>query len=186
MPATTKQSGPAVQYAQALLELANEHGQAEQIGAELVQIQQIVEANRSFTLFLADPSIGEAERKRLIEAVFKGRLTPLLMNTLGVLNANGRLALLPQMAVAYQQLLDEQLGKVEVDMTVAHELDPAGLEQARQRIGQALGKNAVVHQKVDDSIIGGMVLQIGDKLIDASVKSQLETMKKQLLAAGPI
>src|ERR1041385_3064193 len=155
MPATTKQSGPAVQYAQALLELATAQGQAEAIGQELAQIREVIEANRTFGLFLADPSIVETERKRLMEAVFKGRLTPLLMNTLGVLNANGRLSLLSNMAVAYQQLLDEQLGKIEVDMTVAHELDAAGLEQARQRIGQALGKTAVVHQKVDESILGG-------------------------------
>ncbi|HEV8291714.1 MAG TPA: F0F1 ATP synthase subunit delta, partial [Tepidisphaeraceae bacterium] len=86
---------------------------------------------------------------------------------------------------AYQELLDEQLGKVEVDMTVAHRLEGAALEQVRKRISQALKKDAIVHQYVDDKIIGGMVLRVDDKLIDASVKSQLEAMKRQLLAATP-
>src|SRR5437016_1048915 len=106
MPATSKQYGPAVQYAQALLELANEKGQADAIGQELAQVRELIQANRSFSLFLRDPSIGETERRNLIDRVFQGRLIPLLMNTLGVLNANGRMGLLADMATAYQQLLD--------------------------------------------------------------------------------
>src|SRR5438309_133793 len=82
-------------------------------------------------------------------------------------------------------LLDEKLGTVEVDLTVAQRLTSEQLEQAKQRISQALGRDAVVHQYVDENVLGGVVLRVGDKLIDASVRYQLQAMKEQLLAAAP-
>jgi len=104
---------------------------------------------------------------------------------LGVLNQHGRLGSLSQMIDAYQELLDEVLGKVEVDVTTAHRLEPSQLDSARQKISAALGRDAVIHQYVNENIIGGMVIRVGDKLIDASVRAQLDAMKHQLLAAAP-
>jgi len=72
-----------------------------------------------------------------------------------------------------------------VDVTTAQRLSPEELEQVREKISVALKKDAVIHQYVDESIIGGLVLRVGDKLIDASVETQLQTIKRQLLAARP-
>jgi F-type H+-transporting ATPase subunit delta len=185
MAQTMKQSGAAVQYAKALLELANEKKQAEAIGQELHEIGEIIAANKTLKAFLSDPGISVADRTDLLNRVFKGKVAPLVMNTMGVLNSKGRLGLLHSVIDAYEELLDEQLGKVEVDVTVATRLDPATLEQVRKRISEALKKDAVVHQYVDEKIIGGMVLRVDDQLIDASVKYQLEAMKRQLLSARP-
>jgi F-type H+-transporting ATPase subunit delta len=185
MAQTMKQSGAAVQYARALLDLANEKKQAEKIGKEMTELGKIIEANKSLASFLSDPGISSSDRTEMLNKVFKGKISPLVMNLMGVLNSKRRLALLHAITAAYQELLDEQLGKVEVDVTVAHRLDGAALEQVKKRISQALKKDAIVHQYVDDKIIGGMVLRVDDKLIDASVKSQLEAMKRQLLAATP-
>ena len=69
-------------------------------------------------------------------------------------------------------------------MTVAQRLTAEQLEQVRQQVSQALKKDAVVHQYVDESIIGGLVLRVGDKLIDASVRNQLETMRSDSSLAG--
>ena len=180
-----KQSGPSVQYARALLDLANEQKQAEPIGQELSELGKIIEGNKSLSAFLGDPGVGQAEHQHLLDRVFRGKVSPLVMNLMGVLNNKNRLGLLHSITEAYQELLDEQLGKIEVDVTVASRLDGAALEQVRQRISQALKKDAIVHQYVDEKIIGGMVLRVDDKLIDASVKYQLEAMKRQLLAATP-
>ena len=125
------------------------------------------------------------EREQLLEKIFRNQVSPLVFNTLGVMNQHGRLGLLDQMAGAYGDLLDEQLGKVEVDVTVAQSLSPEQLETARQRISQALKRDAIVHQYVNADIIGGMIVRVGDKLIDASVKYQLSAMRDQLLAATP-
>jgi len=185
MPKSLKQSGAAVQYARALLDLANEKEQAEAIGQEMAELGKILEANKSLASFLSDPGISAANRIELLNKVFKGRVAPLVFNTMGVLNTKGRLGLLHGVIEAYQDLLDEQLGKVEVDVTVAHKLDGKSLEEVRKKISAALKKDAIIHQYVDDKIIGGIVVRVDDKLIDASVKSQLQAMKHKLLAATP-
>ena len=107
-----------------------------------------------------------------------------MSNFLGLLNSKGRLGLLREIIDEYDDLLEAQLGNVEVDFTVAQKLTPEQLETARQRVSSAIGRNAVIHQYVDESIIGGLVLRVQDKLIDASVRQQLESMKRQLLAAA--
>jgi len=173
----------AVAYARSILELANEKGQAQEFGQELATIGELLRQNPSFAEFLADPGIGVTERTAALDKLFRGRASPLVMNLMGVLNTRGRLNLLGAVADAYSDLLDEQLGNVEVDVTVAQKLDNSQLEQVRQRVSQALGKNAVVHQYVDADIIGGLVLRVEDRLIDASVKSQLEAMRERMLTA---
>src|SRR5688500_2307869 len=172
----------AIAYARSMLELANERGQAEEVGREMAGIREITDQNPSFAAFLADPGIGATDRTATLNRVFRDRVSPLVMNFLGVLNNKGRLRLLGSIAEAYINLLDEQQGKVEVDVTVAQRLSPDQLEQVRQRVSQSLGKNAVVHQYVDEDIIGGLVLRVEDRLIDASVKYQLQAMRERLLA----
>ena len=173
----------AVAYARSLLELANERDQAEEIGREMAAVREVTEQNPTFAAFLADPGIGATERTATIEKVFRGRASPLVMNFLGVMNNHGRLRMLGAVAQAFTDLLDEQLGNVEVDVTVSQRLTPDQLEQVRQRVSAALGKNAIVHQYVDENIIGGLVLRVEDRLIDASVRYQLEAMRERLLAA---
>ena len=175
----------AVTYAQSILELANEQNQAEPIGQELASLKQIIEENPQIREVFTNPAISAEEREQLLERVFRNNLAPLLFNTLGVLNAHNRLGLISQIAQAYDELLDKQLGKVEVDLTVAQKLDAGQLDQAKKRISAALGRDAIVHQYVDDSIIGGMIVRVGDKLIDASVRYQLAAMRKQLLESAP-
>ena len=185
MPTTTQPSPTARAYAQSLLELAGERQQAEPVREELNAIGQVLTDVPSFRLFLADPGVGAEERKAVIDRAFGGRVGGLVRNVLGVLNAKGKLRELPGVIEAYNDLLDAQLGKIEVDVTVAQRLTPDQLEQVRRRVGAALGKDAVVHQYVDESIIGGLVLRVVDRLIDASVRQQLESMKQRLLAAAP-
>ena len=181
----THASPAALAYAQSLLELATEQNQAEAIGQELAVLRQLVDENPSFREVLSNPSVSVDERAKLLDRIFRGSLSPLLFSTLGVMNQKNRLGLLSQIAQGYDDLLGEQLGKVEVDVTVAQKLSAEQLETARKQIGQALGRDAVIHQYVDDQIIGGVVLRVGDKLIDASVRYQLQAMKEQLLAAAP-
>jgi F-type H+-transporting ATPase subunit delta len=181
----THYSPVAQSYARALLELADEQNSAEQIGRELNDLRDVVEADEAFRLYLADPSISAEQRGGVLDRALKGKIAPLLYDFLRVLNHKGRLRLLTQIAGAYQELLDQKLGKVEVDLIVAQKLDQSQLDEARKRISAALKRDAVVHVYVDDKVIGGAVLRVGDKLIDASVKYQLQLMKEKLLAQAP-
>ena len=175
----------SVAYARSLLELANVQNQAEPIGQELSEIEKVIESNPTFETFLSNPAIGQLERGKVIEKVFRGRVSPLLANFLGVVNAKGRLGLLEQIASAYRDLLDEQLGKIEVDVFVAQKLTTDQLEQVRKQVGAALKRDAVVYQYVDDSVIGGLVIRVEDRLLDASVRAQLRAVRRRLLAARP-
>ncbi|HEV8606750.1 MAG TPA: ATP synthase F1 subunit delta, partial [Tepidisphaeraceae bacterium] len=114
MARTMKQAGAAVQYARALLDLANEQKQAEATGEELRELGLIIEGNKSLGSFLSDPGISAGDRTALLNKVFKGKVSQLVMNTMGVLNSKGRLGLLHGITEAYGELLDEQLGKIEV------------------------------------------------------------------------
>jgi F-type H+-transporting ATPase subunit delta len=183
MRAATANNPTAVAYARSMLELGNERKQADKLGKEFLALREILDENPSFGAFLADPGIGATERTAALEKIFRDRVSPLLMNFLLVLNNKGRLRLLKQIAEAYAALLDEQNGKVEVDVTVAKKLGREQLAEVKERVGEALGKDAVVHQYVDPDIIGGLVLRFEDRLIDASVKYQLEAMRERLLAA---
>lgn len=181
MPKTNHKSPFAVSYAASLLELANEQKQAEPIGTEIAAIKQIVIDNKSFHQYLSDPAISSTERGAAIKRIFGGKVSPLVSNFLGVLNEKGRLGSITEIADSYDQLLADQLGKIEVDVTVASKLSGEQLEEVRKKVSTALKKDAVVHQSVDESIIGGLVLRVQDKLIDASVKTQLKAMREQLL-----
>ena len=182
---TTHYTPSVLSYAHSLLELADEQQQLEPIGQELSQLREVIEQNPVFAQFLADPGIGLDERNRVMEQTFGGKLSPLMHNFLGVLNQRGKLGTLPELAAAYHDLLDDKLGKIEVDVTVAHRLSDEQLEDVRQKVGAALKKDVVIHQYVDESIIGGLILRVQDKLIDASVKTQLNSIREKMLAARP-
>ncbi len=182
---TTHHSPTILSYAQSLLELASEQNQAEPIGQEIGQLAEVIEQNPTFAAYLADPGIGQEDRANVLKHTFSGKVSPLMWNFIGVLNLKRRLKNLPEIASAYDDLLDEKLGKIEVDVTVAQKLSADQLEQVRQRVSAALKKDAVIHQYVDESIIGGLLLRVQDKLIDASVKSQLHSLREQLLNHRP-
>ena len=124
-------SPAARSYARSLLDLANEKRQAESIGQELSQLKEILNQNPGFQEILANPSIGVEERERFLERIFRNNVSPLVFSTLGVMNQHGRLGFLPQMAAAYDAMLGEQLGKVEVDLTVVQKLTGEQLNRAK-------------------------------------------------------
>jgi F-type H+-transporting ATPase subunit delta len=182
----------SVSYARSLLELANELPQqdgqpspAEAIGQELRGVRQLIDESPSFKDFLRNPGIGDVERGALLEKVFAGRASPLLWNFMRLLNSKGRMSLLSTMDQVYDDLLDQQMGKVEVKLTVAQHMNEDQLEDVRRRVSEALGKHAVIHQKVDESIIGGLIVQAADRVIDASVRQQLRSMRARIMAARP-
>jgi F-type H+-transporting ATPase subunit delta len=170
-------------YAQALLELADGRGATDQVAADVQAIAQVLRGDATLTTYFADPSIGHAERAKKLEGAFSGQTSELLVSFLKLLNAKGRLGAFAGIAKAFQALLDERAGNMPVEITVPAALNDQELEDVRVQISTKIGKHARLTQKVDESIIGGLILKIGDKLIDGSVKTQLETIKHRLVAA---
>jgi F-type H+-transporting ATPase subunit delta len=112
------------------------------------------------------------------------RFSPLLGSFLKLISAKGKLGLLPEICIAFGQLLDAKRGKVDVEVTVARSLSGSELDLVRQRISTAIRKDATVQQVVDPDIIGGIVIRVGDKLIDGSVAAQLKSIEQKMLAGN--
>jgi F-type H+-transporting ATPase subunit delta len=176
--------GGARVYAQALLEMADEKGALDETASEVEQLQELLASQPDLTALMSTPALGAAERRELIERVFKGRVSDTTYKFLQVVNDKGRLAALPGILASFEDLLDQRRGIVEVDAYVAQRLDPAEAEQVARRIGAALRKEVVLHQYVNPDLIGGLVLRVGDQLIDGSVATQLKLMRQRLIEAG--
>jgi len=173
----------AITYATALFELAEEQHVTAQIGQELEEIAGIMAAEPKLGVILSDPGISKQDRAGTLQRLFEGRVSVLLMKFLNLLNEKGRLNKLAEIAGAFAAILEEKSGRVEVDVTVAVELNEPTLAAVGQRVSAALKREAVVHQYVDENIIGGLILRVQDKLIDGSVRAQIAALRQEMLEA---
>ena len=172
-------------YATALFELAGEENSAARINQELKDIAGIIAAQPTFEIILGDPSISKQERAATLRHLFEGRVSPLLFKFLNLLNEKGRLGKLVEIAGAFSALYDDKLGKVDVDLTVANKLNDQELAEVGRRVSGALKRDAVMHQYVDEEIIGGLILRIRDELIDGSVRAQIAALREKMLERSP-
>ena len=171
-------------YADALVDLAEERNELEAVANDVDGLRKVIDDDPQFRRFIRDLGIGTEDREKVLTNTFgDGKVNGTLLSVMQVMNRKNRLAKLPQMLEAFERLMDQKLGKVEVDVTVATELTGEQLDEVKNRVSRALSKDAVVHQYVDESILGGMVLRVGDKIIDTSVKKQLDQLKQRLMAA---
>ena len=174
-------------YAKSLYELADDAGGREKIvelAEELDQICELARGDRTFREFLASPIINTKARGEAIRRIFHGRITDLALRFLLVLNNKARLRRLESISAAFDQLVHEALGRVEVDIYTPGPLGPEQLDTIKQRIQGALGKDPVLYSYTDAAMIGGVRLRIGDQLIDGSVASRLRRLRQHLLTSG--
>ena len=174
-------------YAKSLYELADDAGGREKIvelAEELDQICELARGDRTFREFLASPIINTKARGEAIRRIFHGRVTDLALRFLLVLNNKARLRRLESISAAFDQLVHDALGRVEVDIYTPGPLGPEQLDTIKQRIQRALGKDPVLYSYTDAAMIGGMRLRIGDQLIDGSVASRLRRLRQHLLTSG--
>ncbi|MHC4990657.1 MAG: ATP synthase F1 subunit delta [Planctomycetota bacterium] len=177
----------AMVYARSLFELAEEAGGQEKIvevGEELEQICELIRGDRRLGEFIRSPIIERGARQAVINRMFSDRMTDLTLRFLLVLNDKGRLGHIEAITAGYDQLLQEQFGRIEVDVFTPEPLDSERQEKLRARIERALGKEPVLYPYTDADMIGGIKLRIGDQLIDASVATRLRRLRDHLLSSG--
>jgi F-type H+-transporting ATPase subunit delta len=188
MPLT--QSAPdalARTYARSLFDLAKEQGgQAaiESMFAELEDVVEMARADASFNEFLSSRILPAASRQESIRRIFQGRASDLLVNFLLVLNHKDRLSHLLPIVAAFDELVQDAFGRVEVDVYTASPISSQELSLIRDRLRSALGKEPIVHPYTDGSMIGGLKMQIGDQLIDASIATSLRKLRERLAMEG--
>lgn len=174
-------------YARSLYELADEAGGRDKIvevAQELEQTCELARGDRTFAGFLASPIVDRTKRGQALRRIFHGNVTDLVLRFLLVLNDRSRLAHLEAIGDAFDQLVHEVFGRVEVDVFTPGPLERGQVDVLKQRIGSALGKEPVLYTYTDRTMIGGLKLRIGDQLVDGSVSSQLRRMRQSMLRGG--
>ena len=177
----------ATVYARSLYDLASEAGGAEkiaEIGDELTQIGELARDDRDFREFLVSPIIDSQKRGGALQKILQDRVSDLTLRFMLVLNTKGRLPHFQSIADAYDQMLQEAYGRVEVDLFTANALGDEQRAVIADRIKAAIGKEPVLHAYTEPEMIGGIKLRIGDQMIDGSVATKLRRMRHELLASG--
>jgi F-type H+-transporting ATPase subunit delta len=170
-------------YAEALLRVAEERGQAEDVGRELqALVTDVYNRSPDVEATLASPVVKRSAKAPVLEHAFKNNVSDLLFNFLNVLNGKDRLMLVRHVAAAYRDALDERAKRVRVSVRSAVPLTDEQTEQLKQTIGRATGLDPVIQPRVDESLLGGMVVQVGDQVFDSSVRYRIEAIRNQLLA----
>lgn len=172
-------------YAEALLGVAGKDGSADALGAELdAFVRGVLDANPRVAAFLQSPAVTRRTREPILAGALGGSASLTLQNFLGVLNQNNRLDLVRSVAAAYRDLLDQRAGRVRVTVRSAVPLADDQRDDLKRTLAGSLDKEPVLVEQVDPDLLGGLVVQVGDRVYDSSVRSRLAAIRSQLLTRG--
>jgi ATP synthase F1 delta subunit len=172
----------AAVYARALFDAAKEAGVVEPVRRELGDFVAALAASASLRDVLADPQIDSAAKRRVLaEITREGQ--PLVANTLQLLLERGRFAILDELHQAYDGLAAVEARIVEVEVTSAMELTPETRKKIAARDAEATGREVELAERVDPGIVGGLVLRVGDVIVDGSVQARIRQLRRRLATA---
>ena len=163
-------------YALAILALAEPQGQGEAVLEELAGLAGLLASDADLELFFASPLIEEEAREEVIEKTLRGRASDLLVDALQVINRKGRLGQLRAIAEAYRLEYRGLHGMVDARVRTAVPLSPELRERLRAAVARFTGKQPDLTEKVEPSLLGGMVVEVAGKKIDTSVSSRLSQL----------
>lgn len=169
-------------YSQALFDAALEAGVVEPVRRELGDFVAALAASASLRAVLADPQVDAGAKRRVLVELTKGS-QPLLGNALLLMLDHGRFAVVPEMREAFDGLAAVEEGVVEVEVISAAELTGDTEQRIAARVGEATGRKIQLVRRVDPAIIGGLVLRIGDVIVDGSVKARIRQLRRKLATA---
>jgi len=169
-------------YAEAILHVAEEQGQAEELLEELNGLVEYLDRNPEFERFLASPLIEEEPHAQVIEDAFRGKASDLLVDSLLVVNRKGRLSAVRAIAVAYRAALRDLRGWMDVHVRTAVPLTDALRARLTAALAATTSRKPSLVEHVDPAVIGGLVIQIEGRKIDASLASRLHHLSEALHA----
>ena len=171
-------SRAASRYAKSLLGLAIEQNSVEQVAEDMKLFTKVVEQNKSFDLMLRNPIIKHDKKRDILEKLFKGKVNALTMAIIDIITRKNREPLLAAIAGEFQNQYNEYKSIGKATITSATPLDAKLRGEFEQMVKKLSNKKQVeLAEKVDASLIGGFVLNVGDRQIDASIKSKLKSLK---------
>lgn len=178
-------SGVAERYASSLYELAAEAGSVDQIGAELAGFQTLINESADMKRFIESPVFSAEDQLRAVAAVLeKAGISGLSANFIKVAAANRRLFAVPGMIKSYFQIVARNRGEISADVTSAHALTSAQENELKATLKGVTGKDVAINVTVDPSILGGLIVKVGSRQIDTSLRTKLSTLKLALKEVG--
>ncbi|MFZ5827437.1 MAG: F0F1 ATP synthase subunit delta [Bacillota bacterium] len=173
----------ARRYARALFDLAQEKGVLDQVDRELELVAKMIESDGYLRAIMNDVLIAPSQKHNLIEKMFGGKVSALVLNFLFLVVRKRREAHIPEMYRAYLDLANEARGVVEVEVRSAFELPEDTVKILEGNLVRKLGKRVKFQTQVAPELIGGLVVRVGDTLMDGSVRTRLRRMRERLISS---
>lgn len=178
-------SGVAERYASALFELATEAKAVDKVGADLAAFGKLIEGSADLQRLVRNPVFTADEQKAAVVALLgKAKIGGLAGNFISLVASKRRLFALPGMIGAYNQLVADSRGVVRAEVTAAEQPSPARLKDIAATLKGLAGTEVMVDLKVDPSLIGGLVVKMGSKMVDASLKTKLNSIRLAMKEVG--
>ncbi|SDC10384.1 MULTISPECIES: F0F1 ATP synthase subunit delta [unclassified Candidatus Frackibacter] len=170
----------AKKYGRALFELAVEKGKLQDIQTELTEVVEAIKEHEELNDVIYHPQISRDKKKRLLDELFGSEVSKILLHFLKLLIDKRREKFLESILERYIELANEANEILEVEVKSAFTLSATNKTRLKNKLEQLTGKEVRLEPKVDSNLIGGLVLKIGDKVIDGSLYKHLQVMKDNL------
>ncbi len=169
-------------YARSLFEVASEQGKLESVKQQLDEFAQALNENRQLAVFFFSPYFSAEEKKSGLHRTVEGA-EPVFMNFLEALIERHRMPVIFRIRTDFELLYDKTNKLLPVQVTSAVELDPETIESLGRRIGEQTGNEISLSSNVDPDILGGIVLRVGNFIMDASIRTRLEQLRREVAQA---
>lgn len=168
----------AGRYASALFELATDEGKVAEVEADLAKFQALCEESSDLVSLIRSPVIASDDQEKALSAILsKAGVGELTINFFKLLAKNRRLFAAADIARDFQALAARARGEMRAEVTAAAPLSDAHVADLKAALKMTVGKNVTLIQKVDPALLGGLVVKIGSRMVDSSLKTKLESMK---------
>jgi F-type H+-transporting ATPase subunit delta len=168
----------AGRYATALFELAESEGKLDAAASDLAGVQTLINESDDLRRVVLSPVFGADEQAHAFAAILdRAGIKGLVANFIGLVIRNRRLFALPDMITGFNRLLAVKRGEMSADVTSAHPLSDAQLASLKQSLKTATGRDVQINAKVDAGLLGGLIVKVGSRMIDSSLKTKLSSLK---------
>jgi F-type H+-transporting ATPase subunit delta len=168
-------------YAETLLILAKKDGQQEQWGNLIDMIGVAMREDRTLKTFLESPKIAASQKIEILARALGKRVPPLFLRFLQTVVTKRRQMLIPVIASEYRALIDESEDRVHANVTVARQPAEPEKDALARQLSRVLGKRVVPHITLNPAILGGLIVKIGDTVMDGSVRRRLATLRSRMM-----
>ncbi len=178
-------SGVTSRYASALFDLANAEKKIPAVEKDLGRFDALLKGSDALKRLVVSPVFSADDQSNAIDAILtKAKITGLVGNFIRVVARNRRLFAMQDMLAAYRKLAAEHRGEVTADVTVAQKLSAEQTKELKAALKSVVGKEVALNATVDPSILGGMIVKVGSRQIDTSLKTRLSSLKLALKEVG--